>query len=41
MPADRAGLLDLGFVLLSADARAYVYSYRRVLSTLFLAEGLR
>jgi len=41
MPADRAGLIDLGFVLLSADARAYVYSYRRVLSTLYLAEGLR
>jgi Tol biopolymer transport system component len=41
MPADRAGLLDLGFVLLSTDAQAYVYSYRRVLSTLYLAEGLR
>ncbi len=40
MPSDRAGLLDLGFVQLSTDARAYVYSYRRVLSTLYLAEGL-
>ena len=41
MPADRAGLLDLGFVHLSADAQAYVYSYRRVLDDLYLVEGLK
>jgi len=41
MPADRAGLLDLTFVHLSEDARSYVYSYRRVLSTLYLVDGLR
>jgi eukaryotic-like serine/threonine-protein kinase len=41
MPADRAGLIDVGFVILSADTRAYVYSYRRLISALFLAEGLR
>lgn len=39
--ADRAGLLDLSFILLSSDARSYVYSYRRVLSTLYLVDGLR
>ena len=41
MPADRAGLLDIGFILLSTDARSYVYSYRRILSTLYQVDGLR
>lgn len=41
MPGDRAGLIDLWFVGLSSDARSYVYSFRRVLSTLYLVEGLR
>ncbi|HET8948135.1 MAG TPA: protein kinase, partial [Candidatus Polarisedimenticolia bacterium] len=33
-PADPAGIVDVDFVTLSADARAYVYSYRRSLSAL-------
>jgi eukaryotic-like serine/threonine-protein kinase len=41
MPADKAGLVDTGFVFLSADASSYVYSYRRFVSTLFLVDGLR
>jgi hypothetical protein len=41
MPADRAGLLDLAWVIVSADQRAYVYSYRRHLSTLYQVDGLR
>jgi hypothetical protein len=40
MPADKAGLLDVAMVQLSADARSYVYSYRRILSTLYLVDGL-
>ncbi len=40
-PADRAGLIDIDFFLLSADQRAYAYSYRRVLSVLYQVEGLR
>jgi hypothetical protein len=28
-------------VLLTPDAKAYVYSYRRILSDLYLVEGLR
>jgi Tol biopolymer transport system component len=40
MPADKAGLIDLGWFLLSADGRSYVYSYRRSLSTLYVVEGL-
>ncbi|HKQ96504.1 MAG TPA: hypothetical protein VJV75_01385, partial [Candidatus Polarisedimenticolia bacterium] len=39
-PADRAGLLDIDFFLLSADQRAYVYSYRRILSVLYQVDGL-
>ena len=41
MPADRAGLIDVGFVLVAPDARSYAYSYRRVLSTLYQVDGLR
>ncbi|MFQ5600217.1 MAG: TolB family protein [Candidatus Krumholzibacteriia bacterium] len=41
MPADGAGILDIGPVLLSEDGTSYVYSFRRFLSTLYLAEGLR
>ncbi len=40
-PADGAGVHDLAFVLFSANAESYVYSYRRILSTLYLATGLR
>jgi hypothetical protein len=41
MPADKAGLLEIGFVAISGDARSYVYSYRRILSTLYQVDGLR
>jgi eukaryotic-like serine/threonine-protein kinase len=40
-PADPSGLLDVTFALLSADTRAYVYSYRRALSALYRVDGLR
>jgi Tol biopolymer transport system component len=41
VPQDKAGLIDLAFPLVTPDASAYVYSYRRYLSTLYLVEGLR
>jgi Tol biopolymer transport system component len=41
MPTDRAGLVDLGWFLTSADGRSYVYSYRRNISTLYVGVGLR
>lgn len=41
MPADPAGLLDVSFVLFSDDGESYVYTYRRMLSTLYLVEGLQ
>ena len=40
-PSDKAGLLDVGFILLSADGKSYVYSYRRMLSTLYFVDGLQ
>jgi hypothetical protein len=33
--------MDLAYFLITPDARAYVYSYRRYLSTLYLVDGLR
>lgn len=40
-PADRAGVVAVTPVLLSADGAAYVYGYRRVLSDLYVVDGLR
>jgi len=40
-PADKAGLIDCAYPLVTPDGSAYVYSYRRYLSTLYLVEGLR
>ena len=40
-PADKAGLVDLGYFLISADGRSYVYSYRRNLAALYVGTGVR
>jgi serine/threonine protein kinase/dipeptidyl aminopeptidase/acylaminoacyl peptidase len=40
-PPDPSGVLVIGPVHLSADGKAYVYSYRRVLDELYVVEGLR
>jgi WD40 repeat protein len=40
-PADRAGLSYVRNVLISADASAYAYQYRRWLSELYVVEGVR
>jgi hypothetical protein len=40
MPSDPAGV-NLVFPILAADGKSYVYSYRRILSDLYLVEGLR
>jgi hypothetical protein len=40
-PADAAGTIAIPRVLVTPDARAYVYSVFSVLSDLYLAEGLR
>jgi len=41
MPADSAGLASLGPVTVSADGSAYVYTYTRFLSDLYLVDGLK
>ncbi len=41
MPADAAGVTDIGPVLVSNDAKSYVYEYGRTLSDLYLVEGLK
>jgi hypothetical protein len=41
MPADRAGVTDIGPILITPDAKTYVYEYGRTLSDLYLVEGLK
>jgi hypothetical protein len=40
-PLDETGLCDMAHIIFSADGRAYVYSYTRLLSELYLVKGLR
>ena len=40
MPSEPAGLVDIGPVSVTPDGRAYLYTYRRTLSTMYLGEGL-
>jgi eukaryotic-like serine/threonine-protein kinase len=40
-PPDTTGLCDMSHILFSADGRAYVYSYMRMLSELYLVKGLK
>ena len=39
--ADGAGVLNVGPVFLSDDGKSYVYSYRRVLHSLYIVTGLK
>ncbi len=41
MPADPAGVETIGPILLTPDARMCVYGYQRILSDLYLVEGLK
>jgi hypothetical protein len=40
-PADRAGVSGISSVSLSEDGASYLYAYPRILSDLYLVEGLR
>ncbi len=40
-PADPAGVFNVAPVLLSADGKSYVYSYRRILDDLYVVTGIR
>jgi len=39
-PSDPAGVFDVDKLFMTADGAAYVYSYRRLMSDLFIVEGL-
>jgi serine/threonine protein kinase len=41
MPADRTGVIDIRGILPTPDGRAYAYSYLRILSELYVVEGLK
>ena len=41
LPADSSGIIDIGPVLFTPDMKAYAYTYKRVLSDLYLATGLK
>ncbi len=40
-PPDPMGVNSITGIAISADEQSYVYSYRRVLSDLYIAEGLK
>jgi len=40
MPADGAGITDLGPILITPDGKSYVYEYGRTLSDLYLVNGI-
>ncbi len=40
-PSDLIGLCNMSHVLFSGDGRAYVYSYIRMLSELYLVKGVK
>jgi hypothetical protein len=41
MPSDPAGVGLIGPILMTTDAKTYVYGYHRALSDLYLVEGLK
>jgi Tol biopolymer transport system component len=41
VPPDPAGILGLWPIVITPDGKSYAYSYRRVLSDLYLAQGLK
>jgi len=41
VPADSAGVTDVGPILITPSANAYVYEYGRTLSDLYLVEGIK
>jgi hypothetical protein len=40
-PSDAAGIWTTPFILLTPDAKEYIYSVRRILSDLYVAKGLK
>jgi hypothetical protein len=40
-PADPAGVSQIGPIVMTPDGKSYIYGYHRVLSDLYLVEGLK
>jgi hypothetical protein len=40
-PSDPAGIVEVQAIVMTPDAASYAYTYIRILSTLYVAEGLR
>ena len=40
-PSDETGIYDMSQIVFSADGRAYVYGYTRLLSELYLVSGVK
>jgi len=40
-PSDSAGVVAVGGIRVAPDGRSYVYTYPRLLSDLYLVEGLK
>jgi hypothetical protein len=40
-PSDETGLCDMTMILFSANGKAYVYGYTRLLSEIYLVNGLK
>ena len=41
LPPDPAGIVDILRIVMAPDGRAYVYTFIRALSALYLVDGLR
>ena len=41
IPSDRAGIMNIPRICISPDARSYAYSYNRVLSELYVVDGVK
>jgi hypothetical protein len=41
VPADPAGLANIGPILITPDGKTYVYGSHRTLADLYLVEGLK
>lgn len=41
VPADAAGVDNVGIFIFTPDMKSYVYSYNRALSDLYVVEGLK
>ena len=41
MPSDPAGIFDITFIQVTPDGKSYAYTYGRLLSDLYLVEGLK